>query len=261
MNTLGLTGTTEPTKAGFWLRMLTGKKPVFDLIFGVVGPILCFVFDPIIFRAGAFPGPPLIPELQVWVYLISGAEILTLLLWLGLRDSLPAKRFLGGALCAGGILCLLIGIGLLPFSVMGLVFGIGIFGFTPFFTALVYLRNGYQAIRSEQSEFVELGRTLPILLGCLLAFAVPTVVNVAVDQVVTISVNAIIRGNAEGAAYAAEALYLLEPLSGTKLMQIVDAYVAERDVARKEQLQKAYSEITGQDIKRVAASRERRFAD
>jgi hypothetical protein len=261
MNTLGLTSTIEPPKTGFWRRAFTSKARVFDLVFGVVGPILCFIFDPIVFRAGEFAGPPLLQDLQVWVYLISGLEIVTLLLWLVLRDSLPAKRFLGGALCAGGILCLLIGIGLFPFSVIGLAFGIGIFGFTPFFTALVYLRNGYQAIRSEQSEFVGLGRRLPILLGCLLAIAAPTVVNLAVNQAVTVSVDAVIRGNAEGAAYATEALYLLEPLSGTKLMQIVDAYVAERDVARKEQLQKAYSAITGQDIKTVAASRERRFAD
>jgi hypothetical protein len=44
-------------------------------------------------------------------------------------------------------------------------------------------------------------------------------------------------------------------------MQIVDAYVAESDVTRKEQLQKAYSAITGQDIKRVVADREHRIVD
>ena len=261
MNTLGLTGTAESPKAGFWRRTFNRKAPVFDLVFGVVGPILCFFFDPKIFRGGEFLGPPLLPDFQVWVYLISGVEILTLLLWLALRDSLPAKRVLGGALCGGGILCLVIGIGLFPLSVFGIFLGIGIFGFTPFFTALVYLRNGYQAIRSEQYEFVGLGRRLPILIGCLLAIAAPTVVNVAVNQVVTVSVNAVIRGNAEGAAFATDALSWLEPLSGNKLMQIVDAYAAESDVTRKEQLQKAYSAITGQDIKRVVADREHRIVD
>ena len=191
-----------------------------------------FHLDPFVFRGGWLFAPPLLPDLQVLVYLLSGL-ILILLLWLVLRDSLPAKRFIGGALCGGGTLCLIIGIGLLPFSVAGLALVIGIFGFTPFFTALVYLRNGFQAIRSEQYEFVGLGRRLPIFLGCLLAIAVSIVLTVAIDQVVKVSVNGVIQGNGDGAAFARDTLTWLEPLSGTRLRQIVDAYTAESDAAAK----------------------------
>lgn len=260
MSTLGLAG-TDPPKPGFWRRWFTKKATVFDIVFGVVGPILCFTFDPFVFRGGWLFTPPLLPDLQVLVYLLSGLEILILLLWLVLRDSLPAKRFIGGALCGGGILCLIIGIGLLPFSVAGLALVIGIFGFTPFFTALVYLRNGFQAIRSEQYEFVGLGRRLPIFLGCLLAIAVSIVLTVAIDQVVKVSVNGVIQGNGDGAAFARDTLTWLEPLSGTRLRQIVDAYTAESDAARKERLRRSYFEITGTDINTLVADRKRQLVD
>src|SRR5882762_1519627 len=155
MSTLGITsdGVGQPTRMGFWRRQFaaeaTTSQLVFDVLFGIIAPILCFAFDPIAFRNG-FGGGPLFAQYQVLVYLFSGLEIVTLVPWLFLREQLPGKRLIGGILLAGGIFCAAIGCILLPFSLFGLLFYfIGAFGFIPFLTAIVYFRNGCRAYRAE----------------------------------------------------------------------------------------------------------------
>src|SRR6059036_1217018 len=45
----------------FWKRQFLGPATtpqiIFDVVFGIVGPVLCFVFDPVVFR-GDFLGEP-----------------------------------------------------------------------------------------------------------------------------------------------------------------------------------------------------------
>src|SRR6266850_3400696 len=69
----------------FWFRQfapeVTRPQLVFDVTFGAIGPILCFVFDPIVFHSG-FGGPALFPAYQPIVYLFSGCEIVLLCFWL-----------------------------------------------------------------------------------------------------------------------------------------------------------------------------------
>ena len=56
----------EPNRArpGFWRRQfapsLTRPQVVFDITFGVIGPILCFGFDPLVFRGGLGGAPLLV---------------------------------------------------------------------------------------------------------------------------------------------------------------------------------------------------------
>ena len=111
---------------------VTRPQLVFDVIFGAIGPILCFVFDPIVFHSG-FAGPALFPAYQPIVYLFSGFEIVLLCFWLimGPGSELWNAMF-GAALLCGGIFCLAIGCILLPFSAMGLMFGIGAVWFHAF---------------------------------------------------------------------------------------------------------------------------------
>jgi hypothetical protein len=128
----------------FWRRQfrpeVTTTQIGFDLALGVIAPILCYVFDPIVFRGGF--GAPLFPDYQAFTYLLSGAQIAVLVLWLVVRPQHHiGGQMIGGALLTGAVFCLVVGLVLSPFSLMGLMFGIGIFGFTPFLTAFVYLRN------------------------------------------------------------------------------------------------------------------------
>ena len=148
-----LDGADAPQRQGFWRRHFTGEptpgQDRFDMWFGVALPVACFVFDPLIFR-GWLLRDGLLEDYQLFVYLVSATEIGMLLCWFTFRRDLEtfAAPF-AGVFLAGGIFSMAIGILILPISLMGLLWVIGIAGFTPFFTGFVYLRNGVRAMRAQ----------------------------------------------------------------------------------------------------------------
>ena len=239
-------------RSRFWRRQfapqVTRPQLVFDVIFGAIGPILCFVFDPIVFHSG-FGGPPLFPAYQPIVYLFSGFEIALLCFWLimGPGSELWNAMF-GAALLCGGLFCLAIGCILLPFSAMGLMFGVGLFGFTPFLTALVYLRNGSRALRAKSYESSTITRLVGALCGCLFVLAVPTLLALEIRMTVSSSIDEIVRGDSEQASRAAHRLAPFRFFADAELDRLVQAYIAELDPQRKQLLKSCYREVTGEDI-------------
>ena len=242
-----------PVKIGFWNRQFqqTATRPqlVFDLIFGVVGPILCFVFDPIVFQGG-LAGPPFLPDYQGVVYLFSGVEIILLCLWLASgKGNEVSNALIGGALLNGGLFCLTIAILLFPLSLIGLAVGIGLFGFTPFFTGIVYLRNGWRALHSDADKSSRL-TWAGAVCGFLLVAAIPIVLSLQIRSVVSKSVDEIIRADPVRAPYAAQQLAVLRFFGSADVDRIVWAYASETDENRKQFLKSCYREITGKDIDR-----------
>src|SRR6185295_8732202 len=128
-------------RPGFHARQFTREATrgqiIFDLVFGVVGPVLCFYFDPIIFRGGMLGlGGVMLPRLQLLAYSISIIQIPVLLVWLLLGRQLRSfSAPIGGVLIAGSFFSFLVGVLIFPYSVLGLMVLIGVFGFTPFVTA------------------------------------------------------------------------------------------------------------------------------
>ena len=236
----------------FWGRQfapeVTRPQLVFDVILGAIGPILCFVFDPIVFHSG-FAGPALFPAYQPIVYLFSGFEIVLLCFWLimGPGSELWNAMF-GAALLCGGLFCLAVGCILLPFSAMGLMFGIGLFGFTPFLTALVYLRNGSRALRAQSYELSLFTRLVGALCGCLFVLAVPTLLALEIRMTVSGSIDEIVRGDSEHASRAAHRLVPFRFFADAELDRVVQAYIAESDPQRKQLLKSCYRDVTGEDI-------------
>lgn len=49
------------TRPRFWRKQfapqVTRPQINFDIVFGIAGPILCFAFDPVVFRGGIGGGP------------------------------------------------------------------------------------------------------------------------------------------------------------------------------------------------------------
>ena len=82
-----------PTKPGFWQRQFKGPRTsnqtIFDVAFGIVLPLFCFKFDPLVFTGGVGEGP-LLENYQLFAYMFSGLEMVALAFWLvrGLRSSL-----------------------------------------------------------------------------------------------------------------------------------------------------------------------------
>jgi|SRR5215813_207254 len=245
-----------PRRIGFWRRQLalnpTSKQIIFDVLFGVIAPVLCFVFDPIVFRDG-FGGAPLLSDYQTFAYLFSGLQIMLLCLWLIIG---PGAQFwnhaMGGVLLVGGVFCLALGVVLAPFSLIGLMFGIGIFGFTPLITAFVYLRNSSRALRATGPHDPVVTQVLTAGLAMLLVSGLPLLLSIQIHTAVNTAIDEIVRGDSQKAIFAAHRLTPLRFFAHADLDRIVNAYSSESDQKRRELLKSCYREITGEDIEQRA---------
>ncbi|HQZ95341.1 MAG TPA: hypothetical protein PLP21_03430 [Pyrinomonadaceae bacterium] len=138
-------------EAKFWRRqfgrVVTRRQQKFDWFFGVIMPAICFFFDPVVFR-GWDEGDGMLAKYRIFAYLLSGTAIMAMAAWLLWGEQLKALTApLAGLFFTSGILAAMIGIALFPLSLIGSIFIIGFLGFTPFFTAIVFLRNAFRSRR------------------------------------------------------------------------------------------------------------------
>jgi hypothetical protein len=239
-------------KTGFWQRQfaatVTRPQTIFDVIFGVIGPTLCFVFDPVVFRSSFF-GPPLLPEYQVFAYLFSALQITLLSFWLLIGSGWqPWNKLIGGMFLCGALFCLVVGLGLAPFSLIGLAYGIGVFGLTPFLTALVYLRNSSRALKAGTGGAAGFAGVFVSALGILLASGLPLLLSIQIHWVVSNAVTEIVQGDPQHATFAAHRLAPLRFFADAELDRLVNVYWSESDEKRKELIKSCYREITGESI-------------
>ncbi len=178
-------------KPRFWRRQFddtpTRKQLRFDIAFGLVIPVLCFAFDPIVFRGGAFTDDGFYHRFSLFAYAASALEMATLACWLFLVRKFPAwSRPVGGVLAAGAFFSFAIGVAILPLSIIGLLFvGLGALGFIPFVTAVIYLRNARRALRLNRASVpVRGGAAAAFAFGLALALGAPAVSQRVATRVV-----------------------------------------------------------------------------
>lgn len=245
-----------PVETGFWEKQfgatVSQKQVVFDVAFGIIAPILCFVFDPIVLKSW-FLGPPFFSDYQIIAYLFSGLQIALLGLWLLTG---PGPRILnslmGGMLFPGAVFCLIAGLVLVPFSLIGMVLWIGAFGFTPFWTGLVYLRNSVRAMKAGSNGSVRFAGAMVSVSGLLLVTALSLLLSLQIHAVVRRAVTEVIEGDSQQAMFAAHRLMPFRFFLCGELDKIVYAYSASSDEKRKELLKSCYREITGDSIENRA---------
>jgi len=226
----------------------TRARISFDVAIGIVLPILCLVFDPIVFRYGML-GPPLAGGLQLFAYGVIAIEIIGLAVWLGLGERVGEWcGVLGGVMLAGAIFSTVIGICLLPFSLIGLMFLIGVFGFTPFLTAFIYLRNARRALRVAGARMPRAALFITLLMGATLALGAPAFAHWRVGGLIEVSIAEVLDGDDTQAKTAARRLRRVRWLASGEIDQVAWAYGRATDPARKERLARAYHDITGGDI-------------
>jgi len=240
----------------------THAQTAFDVLFGIVAPILCFVFDPVVFRSAGF-GHALFPNYQGFIYLASGTEILLLSAWLVLGLHLqPATRLAGGMLLTGAVVSGLIGLVLLPFSLLGLSVGIGAFGFIPFLTALVYLRNAKSAFHlaklshltgssMQEREFTSLDGTGWVgatAMGFVLVLGVPAALIFTASLFVSQAMGAVLSGDKQQADLAIDEIKYLQLFVQPEIDKLVFAYEQANEQSRKDELKRRYLKLTGNDI-------------
>jgi len=73
-----------------------------------------------------------------------------------------AAAILAGVMFVGSAASLLLGIMLLPFSLVGLMVVIGVLGFSPFLVSGIYFRNAVRAYRAARSEDFAAGQQIDV---------------------------------------------------------------------------------------------------
>ena len=237
---------------GFWRRQFedapTGSQVRFDVTFGIAAPVLCFIFDPIVFRGG-FSGGGILQQFQFFAYAFSAIEIVALISWLLFgRRATKWAGLASGILHAGALFSFTLGVLILPLSLLGLMLFVGVFGFVPFATALVYLRNGRRALRlAQSSDAARAGVAASLAFGFALALCVPIVAHWGAKRTVASAIAEVLESGSLSPAKA-RTLRLLTRATGATYDEVVWAYQKETDPTRRTQLAKAYAEITSNDI-------------
>ena len=235
----------EPKK-GFWRRQfhkMTDSQRKFDWFFGVIMPVICFMFDPIVFKTNM--GTALIGTYKPFAYLLSFVSVMAMLAWLMWGAELKwFSAFLAGLFLVSGIISLGIGIVLFPFSLIGLIFLIGILGFTPLFTAIVFLRNAFRAFQTAK-PFLEKGVLIrAFVLAAIFSAVVPAIINIEIKRILDEMVN----GDAQTIHDNARILKYMAPI--TNFDALTFNYSRKYDAQCTEQtnaIGEEYKNLTGKD--------------
>lgn len=145
-------------RPGFWRRQflsqITRGQKKFDWIFGVILPVVCFYFDPIVFKNGLGGlGQPLLGRIGTFAYVLSFTAIMATMAWLSWGDKLRwLNAFLSGVFAVSSLAALAIGVIIAPFSALGIFVLIGFLGFTPLFCSFVLLRNSIRTYNAAKAS-------------------------------------------------------------------------------------------------------------
>ncbi len=167
---------------GFFNRQFhlepTVRQRRFDWTFGVVLPIVCVAADPIVFSSAFGAEDALLGRYKIFAYLLSSVSIMSMTAWLLWGQRLGKLRpYVSGLFLAGSVISLIVGVILLPFSLIGMFFLIGFLGFTPLFSSFVYLRNGVRAIKGSRLDSQTWVVYRAVILAALYSLIVPFVLN------------------------------------------------------------------------------------
>jgi len=239
---------TEPKK-GFWQRQFqkdsTFSQKKFDWVFGVILPVVCFVFDPTVFKGGMM-GAAELGTIKPFAYILSFVLIMAMSAWLIWGEKLKwLNAFLAGLFLAGGIISLGIGVILLPLSLLGLIVLIGVLGLTPLFSSIVYFRSAIRAYRSAKPFLEKKVLANAFILSVIYSLIVPYVINVEIKKMLDEMTN----GDAQTIRSNAQILKRIAPL--VNFDALAEKYAFENRSTNNEKtiaFREAYLKLTGKDI-------------
>lgn len=164
------------TKRQFFLEP-TARQTRFDWAFGVGLPLICVAADPIVFSSALGSSDALLGRYKIFAYILSSVSIMSMAAWLLWGQRLGDLRpYIGGLFLAGSVVSMIVGVILLPFSLIGMFMLIGFLGFTPLISSFVYLRNGIRAIKGARLDH-DWPLERAVVIAGLYALIVPYVLN------------------------------------------------------------------------------------
>jgi hypothetical protein len=164
--------------------------------------------------------------------------------WLLFRDRLGSTNALfAGLFLAAGLASLAVGVLLIPFSLFGLVVLIGIFGFTPLLTSVIFFRNGVRALRAGDSSLDRKKLVYGAIIGALWCLVLPLALYAEVNR----SIELVDSGDFETLRAQETKLRILSPL--VDHYQLKQIYWKQQDGSlRRDEIAALYFRLTGHDI-------------
>ena len=232
----------------FWRRQFqqnpTCRQKQYDWAFGVIMPVLCFFFDPFIFKFWGSTSGGVLGAYKPFAYSGSFISILGMIAWLLWREKLGGySAILSGLFFVAGFFALLIGIPLFPFSLVGSLALIGLVGFTPLFTSVIFLRNGVRALRAAKLDFNRSKLAGAIAVGSLWGLAVPYALNIEVQR----SLDLVAKGTPETIRVQGLKLRLLALMVDAEQLNKPYGKAPENSAERSE-IARLYTQLTGKEL-------------
>jgi hypothetical protein len=141
-------------------------KYILNVFGGVIGPVICLLLDPIVFRGEGY-----LADIATISYISIAIGVVVFTLWIASTSCNPIiSHIIGGILLGGSLVALLFGLVLLPASILGILFwGMGLLGFIPFLTAVAFFEQGRRAIRAHTNSLSGAVAFTPYIPGLLIA--------------------------------------------------------------------------------------------
>jgi hypothetical protein len=222
----------------------------YDVAFGLALPVACFALEFVLLPAlGWLPGLVFFHRYRLFGYGVVAFELVTLAAWLGLGSRLGRwGAMVAGVLLAGSLFAGVLGLVLLPFAIPGvLVFGIGLLGFVPLFTAHVYYSNGRAALRQAQSHLGHRAIVEAVAWGAFLVFGIPGLIQARISLTTRAALREVIEGDGPTAQAAVERLKPYWWVADFDPLR--RACDREHDRGRWDRLARAYRDLTGRDVR------------
>lgn len=247
MQTLELNEEVKKKSKGFWRRQFqteaTRAQKTFDWLFGVLLPIACFIFDPVVFK-GNLLGEAYLGAYKPFAYTLSFVSVMAMAAWLIWGAKLKwLNGWLAGFFLVGGIVSLAIGVILFPISLLGLVMMIGVLGFTPLLSGAIFLRNALRAYRMAKPLMEKNVLVYSMVLSALLTAVIPSVINAEINH----SLDKIINGDAPTIRAETAKLKYFAPLINFEIFR-QNSYRSRRTTEANEAVAVAYKELTGKEL-------------
>ena len=202
------------SESGFWRRQFqkdaTKSQRKFDWFFGVVMPVVCFAFDPIVFKGGG----AILGTYKPFAYLLSFTSVMAMSAWLIWGAKLKwFNAFSAGLFLVVGIISVGIGVVIFPYSLLGLIILIGALGFTPLFTSLVFIRNTFRAYQVAK-PFLDGGVLIrSFALAAIFSAVVPVVINLEIVRFI----NEMENGDAQTIEKNTRILKYVSPIVNSRM--------------------------------------------
>jgi hypothetical protein len=159
-----------------------------------------------------------------------------------------AKAFIGGLMMAAAAFGALLGLAMLPFSLLGILFfGVGLLGLSPFVSAAVFAAYALRALE----EGVGRHRLLHAIAGALSFVVICGGTQLAASHALRTSVDDIVSGRLRKQRIAEQRLsrwqFLLD------MDQLVGVWQRQPDPAARQRLSDSFRAITGEDLETRAS--------